>query len=761
MDDITKSPIVPEYTIEAGGFNGAFSTTKSLSEKFTDFFNTRDNAKKAIYYKVISLGYLIGIIGGICLATGFIGTAFANDFYYKNHNYYIFDSLDTIGCFGISLGIMLLSTVPTDEVEFDDIIGGLASRKYLFTFIFTGVYLVCGIFASVVPPFIPGLLLLLLVAVMIYHLLLDTYYSYCKPASYTNQYFLTSKISVGIILTQIAVGSVLIYLGADIVGFINNSFISDTLMNNGWRETISIRQENLVEFQLVYISQGVVMLLSGVISGIYFCRTILAPYIYNDSVVKGIATKCLYFVLYAILFAGSFICLVTGIMLSYHSLYVSTHANAAVFSYLQAFFMAAPLLSVIILGRDHFFSLMAISFELNISRLQKDGSLLAELASQANINIAVGNYRFWHRINDNVNFKNSVDEHIIDRSKWMKGEIIVNRPVESGIELCVKYSYHEDLDLNWYCKFTNDKLESKEGNNNPMKIIPDQLSFDEWVKMYFDTTNDNIKVVRDDKIVLITEIVQSSNKSASEMLIWARNNLRSFSFENFYDELLKFSPRELKTNDDRVKTYALSKPVELITSPNHCQRLCSRFNDDDDASDYSIKKINYFISHSWMDNSEIKIKKLREFSHNHYVAHQEQPTYWFDKVCIDQADPKNALLSLPINIGACEKLLILLGNTYLKRIWCIWELYTIFSFCNKELAASRIEVVLIEDESGESVENTIQVLKKFDINNCHCYGPDEEMKLRCIIYEVGIERLKHGIATMASILEDKLKKKLK
>jgi len=647
---------------------------------------------------------------------------------------------------------MLLSIVPTDEVEFDDIIRGLIVRKYIFTVIFTVVFLICGLGGGVLPPFIPGLCLLVLVAFMVYDLLKDTY---CTFYSIPNQYFLTSKISVGIILTQIVAGSALIYVGMDTAGFVNNSLITDTLMNNGWRETIQTRNENVVEFQVVYTSQGIVLLLSGLIGAVNFFQNILIPYMRNISVVKGTPTECLYFVLYAILFAGSFTCLVTGIMLSYHSLYNDTHPNSDLFGYLDSFFLAAPLLSVMIIGKDEFFSLMARSFELNISRLQKDGALLAELASQANINTAVGDYRFVHRLKEDPKCKNSFDQHAIDRTKWLKGEIISNRPSEKGVELCVRCSYDDDMDSQWYCKFTDDKLHTY--RNNSVNISPAKVSFDQWVEANFDTTKNNVEVVKDDKIVLITEEIESSNQSAKQMLIWARGNLRSFSFANFTDKLLESSPRELVTNEDKEWAYNLSQAVERISYSNSCDKVLGR-----DSDEYAIKKINFFISHSWVNDpaiKKIKIKKLKEFSAKYKTAHNVEPTYWFDKTCIDQKNPKNALLSLPINIGACEKMLILLDKTYLQRLWCLWELYTIFSFCNKELAVLRVEVLIIEDDekNSESVKNTIQEFKNFDINNCHCYGPDEEMKLRCIIHEVGIERLKHGITTMASILQEKIK----
>jgi hypothetical protein len=43
-----------------------------------------------------------------------------------------------------------------------------------------------------------------------------------------------------------------------------------------------------------------------------------------------------------------------------------------------------------------------------------------------------------------------------------------------------------------------------------------------------------------------------------------------------------------------------------------------------------------------------------------------------DKVCIDQSDIARALRCLPVFVFSCKRLLILAGNTYYDRLWCVW-----------------------------------------------------------------------------------------
>ena len=75
-------------------------------------------------------------------------------------------------------------------------------------------------------------------------------------------------------------------------------------------------------------------------------------------------------------------------------------------------------------------------------------------------------------------------------------------------------------------------------------------------------------------------------------------------------------------------------------------------------------------------------------------------------------NPGDGISVLPINIGACSKMLILLGKTYFERMWCVWEeLFILFFFCKKELALEQIAIVCIDYSTGL---NFSYVIKQFD-----------------------------------------------
>jgi hypothetical protein len=100
-----------------------------------------------------------------------------------------------------------------------------------------------------------------------------------------------------------------------------------------------------------------------------------------------------------------------------------------------------------------------------------------------------------------------------------------------------------------------------------------------------------------------------------------------------------------------------------------------------------------------------------------------------DKLCIDQDNINRALRCLPVFVFSCNRLMILAGNTYCDRLWCVWELYTFFSTSGTR-ALKRVELYDFSD-AGTST------LLEFDVANAHCFNPVDEAQLRSIIESGG------------------------
>eukprot|EP00622_Pseudochattonella_farcimen_P004961 FR740484.1.p1 GENE.FR740484.1~~FR740484.1.p1 ORF type:complete len:225 (+),score=3.23 FR740484.1:85-675(+) len=88
-------------------------------------------------------------------------------------------------------------------------------------------------------------------------------------------------------------------------------------------------------------------------------------------------------------------------------------------------------------------------------------------------------------------------------------------------------------------------------------------------------------------------------------------------------------------------------------------------------------------------------------------------------------------------------MLVLCGPTYPQRLWCAWELCTLFSFMREEQAIERVELLSL------SASDIMEELTKFDVRNAHCYDPNEEAKLRTVIHAVGQAQFNKRIRNLA------------
>merc|ERR1712226_404389 len=81
--------------------------------------------------------------------------------------------------------------------------------------------------------------------------------------------------------------------------------------------------------------------------------------------------------------------------------------------------------------------------------------------------------------------------------------------------------------------------------------------------------------------------------------------------------------------------------------------------------------VDAFVSHSWHDDADAKWDALQSWRFKFKATHKREPYLWIDKYCIDQTNIEASLACLPIYLYGCEELLVLRGNTYLERLWCL------------------------------------------------------------------------------------------
>lgn len=88
------------------------------------------------------------------------------------------------------------------------------------------------------------------------------------------------------------------------------------------------------------------------------------------------------------------------------------------------------------------------------------------------------------------------------------------------------------------------------------------------------------------------------------------------------------------------------------------------------GEDCGLGGIDYFVSHSWSDCPRQKFSQLCAVALLFRKKHGREPTFWLDKVCIDQQNIERTLRCLPVFEQACSELLILFGDSYASRLWC-------------------------------------------------------------------------------------------
>ena len=123
-------------------------------------------------------------------------------------------------------------------------------------------------------------------------------------------------------------------------------------------------------------------------------------------------------------------------------------------------------------------------------------------------------------------------------------------------------------------------------------------------------------------------------------------------------------------------------------------------------------EIDWFISHSWNDDPYEKWKVLKAEAESFRKERGRWPVLWLDKVCLDQNNIVQSLKCLPIYLLACKGMLVLGGETYISRLWCIWELYTLFAISD-----------------GKHTPNV--VIREFQ-QSTHGEGPAEDSALKMV-----------------------------
>lgn len=135
------------------------------------------------------------------------------------------------------------------------------------------------------------------------------------------------------------------------------------------------------------------------------------------------------------------------------------------------------------------------------------------------------------------------------------------------------------------------------------------------------------------------------------------------------------------------------------------------------------------------------------------------PTVWIDKFCLRQMNAHQGLKMLCKCITACDKMLVLCGPTFPHRMWCVWEIFTLFAFQSESEAVERITLRPLDIEispEGLIDSSALSELEHFDVNVATCYDPNDEMAMKQIIDSVGRLEFNGKVRRMGTSLRSQL-----
>ena len=213
-------------------------------------------------------------------------------------------------------------------------------------------------------------------------------------------------------------------------------------------------------------------------------------------------------------------------------------------------------------------------------------------------------------------------------------------------------------------------------------------------------------------------------RSPLQLMKNAEKQLRLIEWQNMSLELLSSSQCKGSTEEERKRdAIRLTRPAQM-------------------------GEIDVMLSHSWHDDPGAKWAALQAFARDFHRREGRYPTFWLDKVCIDQGDIEGCLKSLSIYLMGCRTTLALVGDTYMTRLWCVLELYTLHAFCSdpsivfvdittKGTGAGAASTGSKQDKvkKGEvEVEMDMrEMVAKFEVSQAHCFNPNEEALIRRVV----------------------------
>ena len=624
----------------------------------------------------IALFFFVLRLGTITISAGLIVYG-TRSFVTKDH--VMQNCLRALGAFVAGMGILMISTIPLEQFDIDRFVAENKITRRVIVFVLFAERLVVVIQARK----IIGALVCAGIASLAF--LVFAFWNESSPKT-------SPRLSTFVVLIYMSIGTLstkgFSYWDAGVCCSEGNSttgsqvFVNETCGFNGRNGAIGLAPHpaNAVFFEA---SAGFLWF-SAVLTAAIFCRQRTAKS--TTSCLGRVApTLALYVGMYAFYFLHGVQLLFLGSVMIYFG------GAAGYPTIAEGVFQVLPAATVAVLGRNRIFGIMMRYFDR--SRAKLDGAVMAGLLDRMLLTEGMN----WWVPREQPAAASVYPDKFDPRRNWRRGTIVMIKDGQMSVRL--------DLEKTASSRRASFQMPGKRGS----KILTEEIANSAGIASAAYVDGGPVRL-----LPLPEAAVSGSDtkEGAQALLKEAKARLRCLGGEYLSADLVSSSSQDEASR----KVSASVRPLGLR------------------------EQIDFFISHSWHDPPGPKWTQLDAHRHKFQKSAHRMPTYWFDKCCIDQDNITDGLRVLIVNVQACKKVLVVCGPTYSKRLWCMLELFAVFSFAeDQESALQRVEILPVEGE-GMTKESLLASLANFKLSDACCYDPNEEARLRGVMAAVGEER---------------------
>ena len=537
------------------------SPSSPIQASFATFFAARDHEKTAVYGGVSKIGWSLMVIGFVL---GIAGLGLWAALPIDSPLFVPGVVMTCVGATVTSTGVCLFSSVPTDELNIDTFLDKAPRLRLAAQIGFGTVAFGCGASSLTIFPYFMS------VPFFPIGLWLVQHGSVLEAAVPALRSPISTKVSC---LSTFAFSFTAIFYF--VLGVRPELHALNLALPGLWSDWAAMLNRSRSVSRPLFVIAALIFAAGGAFSAYTWMR--LAAQAAAGHTRKGWRTKVFYTTLYCWMLSYGFEqMLVDVVAIFVADILLSAYILPSIAICVVC--LIPPVVSAVI-GADRSFSLVARYFEYDIRRLQKDGALMAELASSSQVLDNVSNCRWVYRQKARATLSTSADLNTIRRTFWVRGVMQGSAlGAAASDDVAVRVSMREDTNELWESFYTGTVLQTRAtagtaaggaGSLSGGAAATDvprfsAAQFADWRATTF-LEADIVEVDNAAQEVVVRTAHSNAASKRAELLAWATSNFRVFEWRNFSDELLLKSPRLLSSDAEKSELFSLSSHRETRT----------------------------------------------------------------------------------------------------------------------------------------------------------------------------------------------------